>query len=36
MEKERPVQDEILAISTGYACEKFQIFAADNNHDRIR
>lgn len=25
-----------LAISTGDACEHFQIFAVDNNHVRIR
>lgn len=36
MEKERPVQDEILTISIGDACENFQIFAGDNHHVRIR
>jgi hypothetical protein len=36
MGKERLVQDEVLTISTGYACEKFQIIAADNTHIRIR
>jgi hypothetical protein len=36
MDKEWPVLDEMLTISTHGACENFQIFAVDNNHVRIR